>query len=80
MPPKQSYVGVGRAKSFIELDNNKGGIKMITLILLKKFIHENLFAILVHSKKVSAKSREKEMRHGKKFWHFFVNEVLSKKP
>lgn len=49
---------------------------MITLILLKKFIHENLFVMLVHSKKVSVKSREKEMRHGKKFWEFLVKEVL----
>ena len=59
-------------KRFIDSDKEKIGVKLITLILLKKFIHENLFTVLVHSKRVSVKAREKELRHGKKFWNFFI--------
>ncbi len=64
---------MGKLTNFIERKEQSEEVKLITLILLRKFISVDYFTVLINSRKVSRSAREKELRHGKKFWRDFLN-------
>jgi len=74
-PPRKSYVGVGKLKDFIELNQYNGEIKVVTLILLRKFIDTDFSTVILNDKKVPRQAKLKELKHGKIFWNDFIQEI-----
>lgn len=68
----QSYVGIGKLKSFLR---KKGDASVITLILMRKFISTDYFTVMIHSKKVVKSAKLKELIHGKKLWMMLLNKI-----
>lgn len=63
--PGKSYVGIGKFKKFLRSNAN---VKLITLILFRKFISTDYFTVMIKSKKVMKSAKLKELKHGKKLW------------
>jgi hypothetical protein len=75
-PSKQSYVGGGKLRKFIENGKSHRDVRIVTLILLRKFVSIDFFTVMLNSRKVGQSAKEKELKHGKKFWREFSLEYL----